>query len=142
MHTNLRHLKTDRPSTSSKDKSRRLAETIMRSKIFQPQLKKSLLKAISFSVHSKVNIDVNTWKYKYYHHFLELLVVTTKKQCVRKKQLTLLPISNALFTFWLIPWCSIAKKHVLSNIQIVIKSSKRGSLTILYKEFWILSHPW
>lgn len=51
---------TDRPSTSSNIRSRRLAETMIKSKMFHPQAKKSLLIAITFNMHSNVNIDVNT----------------------------------------------------------------------------------
>lgn len=62
--TSLRPRSTERPSTSSKERSRRLAETIIKSKMFQPQAKNSLLKAINFSVHSSVNMEVNTCKEK------------------------------------------------------------------------------
>lgn len=58
--TNLRQRNTDRPSTSSKERSIRLAETIIRSKMFQPQEKNSLLRAIIFKVHSRVNTKVKT----------------------------------------------------------------------------------
>lgn len=60
--TSLNPRSTDKPSTSSKIKSNTLAETIIKSKIFQPFVKNSLLRAISFIVHSKVKMEVNTCK--------------------------------------------------------------------------------
>jgi hypothetical protein len=46
---------------SSKDRSNKLADTIIRSKIFQPQAKYSLLSARILRKHSNVKIDVNTY---------------------------------------------------------------------------------
>lgn len=59
--TNLKPLRTLRPSTNSNIISSKEAVTIIKSKIFQPHKKKSLDKAISFTMHSKVNIEVKTW---------------------------------------------------------------------------------
>lgn len=58
--TKRRPLNTDKPSTSSNMRSRRLADTMIRSNMFHPQAKKSLLIAMTFIIHSRVNIDVNT----------------------------------------------------------------------------------
>lgn len=58
--TNLKPRNTDKPSTSSKIKSNKLAETMIKSNMFQPHSKNSLLNAINFSIHSNVKIDVNT----------------------------------------------------------------------------------
>lgn len=60
--TSLNPRSTESPSTSSKIKSKRLAETIIKSKMFQPQPKNSLLSAMSFMQHSKVKIEVKTCK--------------------------------------------------------------------------------
>lgn len=58
--TNLRPLSTLKPSTNSKIISTKLAETIIKSKIFQPHKKKSFDNAINLIMHSNVKIDVNT----------------------------------------------------------------------------------
>jgi hypothetical protein len=100
--TNLSPRNTLKPSTNSKIKSNKLADTIIKSKIFHPHRKKSFDNAITFIIHSNVNTDVNT----------------------------LLPISNASRTLSLIPWCSNAKNIVFNTIHNVIANSNNGSLTI------------
>ena len=92
---------TERPSTSSKVRSMREAETMIRSKLFQPFLKKSLLRARSLRKHSKVKMLVKT----------------------------LLPMLRAWRIESLMPWCSRARKAVLRTMQRVMVSSKRGSRT-------------
>ena len=51
---------TDIPSTLSKPKSRRLATTITKSKMFQPLAKYSLLRAASFKMASNKKKVVKT----------------------------------------------------------------------------------
>ena len=60
--TNRRTRSTERPLMFCRESSTRLATTTIRSKMFQPERKNSLLMAITFSVHSKVKMDVNTWQ--------------------------------------------------------------------------------
>lgn len=60
--TNLRPLKTLKPSTNSKIISNKLAVTIIKSKIFHPHRKYSLDNAINLMIHSNVKMDVKTWK--------------------------------------------------------------------------------
>lgn len=59
-HTNRSPRNTLRPSTNSKMMSNRLADTIIKSNMFQPHRKQSLESAINFRMHSNVKIDVNT----------------------------------------------------------------------------------
>lgn len=58
--TSLIPLSTDMPLTLSTDRSIRLAITMIRSKMFQPLPKYSLLKAKSFKTASNVKNDVKT----------------------------------------------------------------------------------
>lgn len=58
--TSLKQRRTDKPSIISKDKSNKLAVTMIMSNIFQPQLKNSLLRAINLNRHSTVKIVVKT----------------------------------------------------------------------------------
>lgn len=58
--TNLNPLKTVNPCNNSNDKSIILADTTIKSKIFQPQRKKSLDNANTFITHSNVKTEVNT----------------------------------------------------------------------------------
>lgn len=56
----LRPRKTLNPSTNSNIMSTKLADTMIKSNMFQPQRKKSFDSAINLIIHSNVNIDVNT----------------------------------------------------------------------------------
>lgn len=103
--SSLRPRITDKPSTNSNVKSISDAETMIKSKLFQPLLKKSLLSARSFRKHSNVKMLVNT----------------------------LLPMLSACRMDSLMPWCSIARKPVFRTMQRVIISSNKGSLTTLTK---------
>lgn len=68
--TKRKHRRTTRLSINSKDRSNKLADTIIRSKIFQPQAKYSLLSARIFRKHSNVKIDVNTCNKQNYEEVL------------------------------------------------------------------------
>lgn len=58
--TKRRPRSTLKPSSNSKMISTTLAETIIKSNIFQPHKKKSLDRANSLTMHSNANIDVKT----------------------------------------------------------------------------------
>lgn len=62
--TNLRPRNTLKPSTNSKMMSTKLADTMIRSNMFQPHRKKSFDSAINLIMHSNVKIDVNTCKFR------------------------------------------------------------------------------
>ena len=62
--TSLIPLRTEMPLTLSTERSMRLAMTMMRSKMFQPEEKYSLLSAISFSAASSAKKEVKTCKSK------------------------------------------------------------------------------
>lgn len=87
--TNLKPRKTLRPSRSSNIMSTTLAETIIKSKMFQPHRKKSFDSAISLTMHSNAKTDVNTWKKgKSKTKTHQMKKTTTKDQKVTSGDLT------------------------------------------------------
>ena len=60
--TSLIPLRTEIPLTLSTERSMRLATTMIRSKMFQPLAKYSLLSAISFNTASRVKNEVKTFQ--------------------------------------------------------------------------------
>lgn len=121
--TSRRPRNTLNPSTNSKMISTKLAETIIKSKIFQPQRKKSLDSAINLIMHSNANMDVKTCNGNVYRDLIDSNVEPSPLH-------TLFPISKACRMFSLIPWCSSAKNNVFSTMHNVIPNSNRGSRTI------------
>lgn len=93
--------KTLNPSTNSNMMSTKLADTMIKSNMFQPHRKKSLERASNLMMHSNAKIDVKT--YFGTKNGFEWKIVVDLLMLTKVKKHTLLPMSNACRIFSLMP---------------------------------------